>query len=149
MDKFVFRAYDFSPLESCQLYIITKCKASNYCKLESIIQRCSFLITLLFRKPLCQSLFLIKLQLKNRLWHRCFSVNIAKFLRTPFYRTPLVCTSGKIGAKSLKLAKFQFQLFLTILDKWYHSFPLHCDIIVVKRDIHRKIFVVVSKLQNI
>ena len=31
--------------------------------------------------------FLIKLQaffLKKRLWHRCFSVNFAKFLRTPF-----------------------------------------------------------------
>ena len=28
--------------------------------------------------------FLIKLQLKKRLWHRCFHVNIAKFLRTSF-----------------------------------------------------------------
>ena len=29
--------------------------------------------------------------LKKRLWHRCFPVNFAKFLRTPFfYRTPLV-----------------------------------------------------------
>ena len=41
-------------------------------------------------KHLCQSLsFLIKLQaaatlLKKRLLHRCFSVNFAKFLRTPF-----------------------------------------------------------------
>ena len=35
--------------------------------------------------------FLIKLQalLKKRLWHRCFPVNVVKFLRTPFYRTPL------------------------------------------------------------
>ena len=40
---------------------------------------------------------LIKLQtapatlLKKRLWHRCFPVIFAKFLRTPFfYRTPLV-----------------------------------------------------------
>ena len=30
-------------------------------------------------KHLCQSLFL-----KRRLWHRCFPVNFAKFLRTPF-----------------------------------------------------------------
>ena len=35
--------------------------------------------------------FLIKLQappatlLKKRLWHRCFPVNFAKFLRTPFF----------------------------------------------------------------
>ena len=26
--------------------------------------------------------------LKKRLWHRCFPVNFAKFLRTPFSRTP-------------------------------------------------------------
>ena len=25
---------------------------------------------------------------KKRLWYRCFNVNFAKFLRTPFYRTP-------------------------------------------------------------
>ena len=32
--------------------------------------------------------------LKKRLWHRCFPVNFAKFLRTPFfYRTPLVAVS--------------------------------------------------------
>ena len=46
-------------------------------------------------KHLCQSLFLIKLQAsglqlfkKKKLWHRCFPVNFAKFLGTPFYRTP-------------------------------------------------------------
>ena len=40
---------------------------------------------------LCQSLFFNKVAglrpatlLKNRLWHKCFSVNFAKFLRTPF-----------------------------------------------------------------
>ena len=27
--------------------------------------------------------------LKKRLWHRCFPVNFAKFLRAPSYRTPL------------------------------------------------------------
>ena len=26
--------------------------------------------------------------LKKRLWHWCFPLNFAKFLRTPFYRTP-------------------------------------------------------------
>ena len=32
--------------------------------------------------------------LKKRLWHRCFPVNFAKFLRTLFsYRTPLVAAS--------------------------------------------------------
>ena len=31
---------------------------------------------------------------KKRLQHRCFPVDIAKFLRTAFYRTPLVAASG-------------------------------------------------------
>ena len=42
-------------------------------------------------KHLCQGLFLNKVAglkpatlLKKRLWHRCFPVNFAKFLRTPF-----------------------------------------------------------------
>ena len=42
-------------------------------------------------KHLCQSLFFNKVAglrtatlLKKRLWHRCFPVNFAKFLRTPF-----------------------------------------------------------------
>ena len=42
-------------------------------------------------KHLCQSLFLNKVAflLKKRLWHRCFSVNFAKFVRASFYKTPL------------------------------------------------------------
>ena len=46
-------------------------------------------------KHLSQSLFFNKVAslrlatlLKKRLWHRCFPVKFAKFLRTPFYRTP-------------------------------------------------------------
>ena len=39
-------------------------------------------------KQLCQSLFFNSLRpatlLKKRLWHRCFPVNFAKFLKTPF-----------------------------------------------------------------
>ena len=39
-------------------------------------------------KHLCQSLFFNKVAaptlLKKRLWHRCFPVNLAKFLGTPF-----------------------------------------------------------------
>ena len=47
-------------------------------------------------KHLCQSLFFNKFAglrtanlLKKRLWLRYFPVNFAKFIRTPFYRTPL------------------------------------------------------------
>ena len=47
-------------------------------------------------KHLCQVLFYNKVAcperatlLKKRLWHKCFPMNFAKFLRTPFHRTPL------------------------------------------------------------
>ena len=48
-----------------------------------------------FKIHLCQGLFLNRnagrpvTLLKKRLWHRCFPVNFAKFLRHLFYRTPL------------------------------------------------------------
>ena len=51
-------------------------------------------------KHLCQSLFFNKnaglrpaALLKKRLLHRCVPVNFAKFLRIPFYRTPMVAAS--------------------------------------------------------
>ena len=47
-------------------------------------------------KHLCQSLFFNKVAglrpatlFKKRLWHRCFPVNFAKFLRTPFFKEHL------------------------------------------------------------
>ena len=47
-------------------------------------------------KHLCQSLFLNKVAdiwpatlFKKRLWHRCFHVNFAKFLRSPFFKKHL------------------------------------------------------------
>ena len=48
---------------------------------------CSFCSQILSLKIITwpKSLFL----LKKRLWHRCFPVNFVKFLRTPFFRTPL------------------------------------------------------------
>ena len=50
---------------------------------------------------------------------------------TFFYRTPRMAASDKISVPAI----FHYT--------WYHGFPLYCDKIVVKRDIHRK-FVVVS-----
>ena len=80
--------------------------------------------------------FLIKLQLKKRL-AQVFSRKYCKnFENIFFYRRTSVATSGKIGTKSLKSAKLQFQLFLTTLDIMGH--PVHCDKISVKRDMHRK-----------
>ena len=44
-------------------------------------------------KHLCHSLCLgLQLYLKKRLWHRCFPVNLEKFLRTPFLQN----TSGRL-----------------------------------------------------
>ena len=55
-------------------------------------------------KHMCQSLFFNKVAglraatlLKKRLWHRCFPVNFAKFLRTPFFQN----TSGRLLFKEL------------------------------------------------
>ena len=58
---------------------------------------------------LCQSLFFNKVAglrpatlLKKRLWHRCFPVNFAKFLITPFLQN----TSGRlILNQTLRLTK--------------------------------------------
>ena len=48
-------------------------------------------------KHLCQSLFFNKPAtfLKKRLWHRCFAVNFAIFLRTPFFTDYLWTTASK------------------------------------------------------
>ena len=43
----------------------------------------------LTRKHQCKEDLRSPTSLKNRLWHRRFLVNFAKFPRTPFYRTPL------------------------------------------------------------
>ena len=48
-----FPTNDFSLLESCQLYIIAKYKASSCCKIEAFIQRCS--IKMVFLKILQNS----------------------------------------------------------------------------------------------
>ena len=51
-------------------------------------------------KRLCQNIFFNKIAgrpstlLNKRLWHRCFPMNFGKFLRTLYYRTPLVAASS-------------------------------------------------------
>ena len=82
-------------------------KRLQYCKVykntRSSHQRCSIIKVVLINfakftgKPLCQSLFLNKVAalrsatlLRKRPWHRCFPVNFAKFIRTPFLQN----TSG-------------------------------------------------------
>ena len=55
-------------------------------------------------KHLCQSIFFNKVAglrsatlLKKKLWHRCFPVNFAKFLRTPLVQN--TSTSGRLSYK--------------------------------------------------
>ena len=74
---------------------------------EAVTQRCS--VKCVFRnfakftgKHLRLSLIFNKL-LKKRLWHRCFPVNSAKFLRTLSYRSPLVAASDGIFMDKKKL----------------------------------------------
>ena len=58
-------------------------------------------------KHLCQSLFFITAtSLKKRPWHRCFSVNFVKFLRTPVLRN----TSGRLLLHVTCFAKFSLLL---------------------------------------
>ena len=119
MDEFFLTTNDFSLFESCQLFMIEKYKASNCCKIESVTQRRSVKKVLLKilqdsrENPCARAYFLIKLQLKKRLRHRCYCEIVKK---TFFCRTSPVVASSKIRTKSLKSAKFQFQLFLTTLD---------------------------------
>ena len=93
MHEFFFPTNDFSVLESYQLHIIAKYKASNcnYCEIEAVIQRCSIkkvflkILQNLQENPCARIPFLINLQFKKRLWQRCSPVNIVKFLETPFF----------------------------------------------------------------
>ena len=82
-------------------------------------------------KRLYWSLFLIKLQavacifIKTRPLHRCFSVSIAKFLRTPIlkniYEQLLLTTSMVIWLLSFLFQRTQL-LCLEILYDDFHSF---------------------------
>ena len=99
-----FPTNDFSLLESCQLYIIAKYKTSNCCKIEATIQRCS--VKKIFFKILQNSQ-------ENRCARVSFLIKLQAYL---FHRTRPMAVSGKFRLKSLKSAKFQFQLFLTTFD---------------------------------
>ena len=73
----------------------------NYCSVRKAVLRNFAKFT---EKHLCQSVFFNKVAglspatlLKKKLWHRCFLVDFAKFLRTPF----LWNTSGRLLLKKL------------------------------------------------
>ena len=69
--------------------------------------------------------------LKKRLWHRCFPVNFAKFLRTPFLQSTSghcfwIAPDGKIPFSRLKSNEIKtFSEVIVILDfHWISSFYL-------------------------
>ena len=64
---------------------LSLCRSS---RLEMFFKRGVFVVFI--AKHLCWSIFLIKFRTEGVFQHRCFSMNIAKFLRTAFLRTPLV-----------------------------------------------------------
>ena len=73
-------------------------------------------------KYLCQSLFFNKVAglrplLKKRLWYRCFPVNFAKFLRTPFLQN----TSGRLLLQAVQLGYFFAMYSLYICVKSFRS----------------------------
>ena len=71
---------------------VSACKDTSYVNVsrEAVAQRCSVKKVVLANfvkstgKQLCQSLFIKATLLKKGLWHSCFPVNFAKFLRTVF-----------------------------------------------------------------
>ena len=73
------------------------------------------------------------MQLIKRLWHWCFPVNIAKFLRTSFFtehlwQLPLV----KLESSLWNQQNFSSSYFWL---HWYDGIPLHCDKNSLKCDI--------------
>ena len=73
-------------MKNCKNYFYQKDRSS---RLEAFCKKGVFKNFSKFPgKHLCQGLFFNKVAgpraEKKRLWHRCFTVNSAKFLRTPF-----------------------------------------------------------------
>ena len=94
-------------------------------------------------KHLCQSLFFNKVGdfrpatlLKKRLWHRCFPVNFAKFLRTTFLQNTsgrlflsLVDWKSNFDIHVINIAKSKF-LTNTVMNKWRRNKQL----VILKQD---------------
>ena len=62
--------------------------------------------------------------LKQRLWHRCFPVNFAKFLRTFFFTEHLRTTASVVNKYSINGACRENSLRLSVLTTFAKSFIL-------------------------
>ena len=88
-----------------KIFLLLFFQETIYCKYYRR-QRCSQKSRKIDRKtPVPEPHFKIKLTLKKRLWHRCFPVNVAKFLRTSFLQN----TSGGCFCQSLIISIVQIQ----------------------------------------
>ena len=77
-------------------------------------------------KHLCQSLFFNRVAglrpanlLKKRFWHRCFPVNFAKVLITPFLTEHLRC-SGKLRPREIRIQSLGLPVNFDVTG---HNFP--------------------------
>ena len=107
-------------------------------------QRCSVRIGVLRNftkftgKHLCQSIFLNKVAglrpvtlSKKRLWHRCFPVNFAKFLRAPFLQN----TFGRLLRSFIQIVYSIWTLNLT--ETWCtHEKQNHDNIRILTVQVH-------------
>ena len=59
--------------------------------------------------------------LKKRLWHRCFPVNFAKILRTPFFKTPQMAASGIFSDLYGNFSEYLKMIIFYIC--WYFQYP--------------------------
>ena len=115
--KMIFR-YDFVALSKLFVYffltefIFTNIKTlwsssfENFNCIEAVAWRCS--VKRVFLEILQNSL---KKLLKKRLWHRCFPVNFAKFLGTPFptkHLQWLVLTAWTLKISQCKQLRYYF-----------------------------------------
>ena len=75
-------------------------------------------------KHLCQSFFFNKVAglrpailLKTRLWHSCFPVNFARFLRIPFFTEhfPVTASVGRLAESGISRSQVFSQLIFTCL----------------------------------
>ena len=102
-------------------------------KIETFFQRCSakkmFLeISQNSQENTCARVFFKKIAglrpatlLKKRLWHRCFPVNFAKFLRTPFltehFRWLLLFYDDRV----FLLSRWRLSSFLNFMKTWANA----------------------------
>ena len=133
-------------------YLLSLClnRVCNYYKqidgvaFRSILSRCSVKkgvfknFAKFAGKHMCQSLFFNKVAglrlgtlLKKRLWHKCFLVNFAKYLRTPFLQSlsgwQLLGIGFPLGATLVKVFCFVLFLWKIWIQNWFTDFkPTVC-----------------------